>query len=94
MRTAGWPLHQYNLMSAIRVMDVVCVDAMRSSHCLMHPCQIIINGYVCVADSYTLLMRTAGCTHIRYHLVSVIRLMDAVCVDAMRSWHCLMHPIR
>ena len=92
MRTAGWTHHRYNLMSVINVMDALCVDAMRSSHGLTHPCQIIINGYVCVAISYTQHIRTAGWTHHRYHFMSVIRVMDAVCVDAMRSLHCLLHP--
>ena len=94
MTTAGWTHIRYHLMSVRHVMDAVCVDAMRSSHCLMHPCQIIINGYVCIADSYTLHMRTAGWTHHQYHLVSVRRVMDAVCIDAMRSLHCVMHPAR
>ena len=61
---------------------------------LVTPCQIILNGSVCVADSYTLHIRTAGRTHHRYHLVSMIRVMDAVCVNAMRSSHCLLHLAR
>ena len=92
MRTAVWPLYLFHLVSVIRVLDAVCVNAMRSLHCLVHPCQITCNGYVCVADSYTLHMRTARWTIHRCHLVSVIRVMDAVCVNAMRSLHCLLHP--
>ena len=61
---------------------------------LAAPCLIICNGYVCVSDSYTLHMRTAGWTQQRYYLVSVIRKKDAVCVNAMRSPHCLPHPAR
>ena len=59
---------------------------------LAAPCQIILNGYVCVADSYTLHMRTAGWTQQRYYLVSLMRETDAVCVSAVRSPHCLLHP--
>ena len=55
-------------------------------------CRIICNGNVCVADSYTLHMRTAGWTQHRYNLVSVMQEMDAVSVNAMRSTHCLLHP--
>ena len=77
-------------MLVICVMDAVCVDAMRSLHGLLHPRQIIINGYVCLAISYTQHMRTAGWTHHRCDLVSEVRVMDAACVDAMRSSHCLL----
>ena len=94
IRNAGWTHHKYHLLSVRRVMEAVCVDAICSSHFLMHPCQMIINGYVRVADSFKLHMRTVGWTHHRYHLVSVRREMDVVCVDAMRSSHCLMHPAR
>ena len=55
-------------------------------------CHIICNGYVCVADSYKLHMRVVGWTQPRYNHVSVMRERDAVCVDAMRSPHCLLHP--
>ena len=58
---------------------------------LAAPSQIIYHGYVCVADSFTLHMRTAEWTQHRYNLMSVICEMD-VCVNAMRSPHCLLHP--
>ena len=55
-------------------------------------CHIICNGYVCVADSYKLHMITAGWTQQQYNLVLVMRERDVVCVNAMRSPHCLLHP--
>ena len=60
-------------------------DAQPALH--VAPCQIICNGDVCVADSYTLHRRTAGWTHHRYNLVRVMHEMDAVRVNAMRSPH-------
>ena len=56
--------------------------------------QIICNGYVSVANSLTLNMKTAEWTQHWYNLLSVICVMDAVCVNAMRSPHCLLHPER
>ena len=55
-------------------------------------CHIVCNGYVCVADSYTLHMRTAGWTQHRYNRVSVMQEMAAESVNVMRSPHCLLHP--
>ena len=59
---------------------------------LVAPCWIIINGYVCVTDTYILHMSTAGWTHARYLIVSVMHEMDTVCVNAMRSLQRLLHP--
>ena len=55
-------------------------------------CNIICHGYVCVADSYKLHMRTAGWTQQQYNRVTVMRERDAVRVNAVRSPLCLLHP--
>ena len=85
MRTAGWNQHRYNLVSGMRKCDV-------QPALLVASCHIICNGYVCVADSYKLHMRLAGWTQQQYNLVSVLRERYAVCVNAMRSPLCLLHP--
>ena len=55
-------------------------------------CHIVCNGYVCVADSYTLHTKNAGWSQHRYNLVSVMQEMAAVSVNAVRSLHSLLHP--
>ena len=92
MRTAVWTQHRYNLVSVMQEMAAVSVNAVRSPHGLLHPATFVCNGYVCVADSYTLHTRTAGWTQQQNNLVSVLRERYAVCVNAMRSPHCLLHP--
>ena len=57
-------------------------------------CRIIIHGYVCVVDSCSLLMRTGKYNHDQYYIVSVIYELNTVCVTAMRSLECLLHPAR
>ena len=69
-------------------------DCVAQPALLAASCHIIRNGYVCSADSYILHMRTAGWTQLWYNLMSVIRGMDAVCVNAVRGPHCLLHPAR
>ena len=61
---------------------------------LVAPYQILIYGYVCVADSYTLHVKTDGWTNHRYYLMSVRRKMDAVCIYAVHSPQRLLHPAR
>ena len=61
---------------------------------LAAPCHTGCNACVCVADRYTLYMKTARWTQHRYNIVSVMQGMDAVCVNAMRIPHCLLHLAR
>ena len=91
-RTAERTRHRYNRRSLLHKMDAVCVNAVRSPHRLLHPATFFCDGFVCVTDSYTLHMRTAQWTRHRHNRESVIREMDAVCVNVVRSPHCLLHP--
>ena len=54
--------------------------------------RIVINGYVCVVDSSSLLMRTGKYDHDQNYIVSMIHELDTVCMIAMRSPECLLHP--
>ena len=59
---------------------------------LVASCRIVINGYVCVVDSCSLLMRTGKYNHDQYFIVFAIHELDTVCMIAMRSLECLLHP--
>ena len=65
-------------------------DAQPAEH--VAPCLLIIYGYVCVADSLTLHMITTEWTQDWCNLLSTNREMDTVCVDAMLSPQCMLHP--
>ena len=42
MRNAGWTKPRYNRVSVMREMDAVCVYAVRSPHCLLHPATLYV----------------------------------------------------